>query len=197
MDPHPGFSNGSFADRSWQLPGGETVRRILPGDLEELRRWRNTQQEVLRQQEPLTADHQKQWFEQRVDPSYALARPPEILVVVAAADGPVSYGGLTNIEWVSHRAELSFLTATERAEEPAVYDCDFARFLSWVKSFAFGELGLHRVFAETWAARTRHIELLEEAGFVLEGRLRQHIVKGGVLQDALIHGMLADDLGVQ
>ena len=44
----------------------------------------------------------------------------------------LSNGGLTNIEWISHRAELSFLAATERAEDPEAYALEFARFLRWV-----------------------------------------------------------------
>ena len=51
-------------------------------------------------------------------------------------------------------------------------------------------MGLHRLFAETWANRTAHIALLEEAGFVHEGTMRDHVVKDGVVLDSVIHGIL-------
>ena len=132
MDPHPGLPGGSFGASSWRLPDGAVVRRIEAGDIEALRSWRNSQQYVLRQQAPLDAEHQAAWFANRVDPSYSVSHPPEILVVVTEDDRAVSYGGLTNIEWISHRAELSFLAATERAEDPEAYALEFARFLRWV-----------------------------------------------------------------
>lgn len=191
MDPHPGLPGGSFGASTWTLPDGAVVRRIEERDIESLRAWRNSQQAVLRQQAPLDSDHQAAWFANRVDPSYGLPHPSEILVVVTEADRAVSYGGLTNIEWTSHRAELSFLAATERTRDPAAYAAEFSRFLRWVTSYTFEELALNRIFTETWEDRTAHIELLEDAGFELEGRMRQHVVKDGEPRDALLHGLLA------
>jgi len=193
MELHPGLPGGSFGDRSWPLPDGALVRRVGSTDLEALRIWRNEQQSVLRQQEPLTPTHQREWFERRVKPSYSLSHPSEVLVIVELSGQPVSYGGLTNIEWTSRRGELSFLTATNHAKVPHDYERDFNRFLGWVKRFTFVELGLNRLFTETWASRKDHIALLEASGFKLEGRMRDHIVKEGLMQDALLHGLIASD----
>ncbi len=194
MEAHRGVPGGSFGSREWRLPDGALVRRILKADLETLRRWRNDQQSVLRQQEHLTSAHQRDWFETRIDPSYDLRRPEEILVVVEVDGEPVSYGGITNIEWVSHRGELSFLADSDRAVVPALYRQDFLRFLGWAKQFAFAELRLQRLFTETWASRQDHIMLLQTAGFQLEGRMRNHIVKDGLVQDALLHGLTTADM---
>lgn len=190
MDRHRGVPGGKFADQQWTLSPGVAIRPVERTDIEALRVWRNEQQGVLRQQQPLTSAHQKQWFEARVQPAQLATHPPEILVAVTEDDVAVSYGGLTNIDWTSHRAELSFLAATERASNPAAYASEFTRFLTWVKHYTFSELGLHRLFTETWASRSEHIRLLEAAGFVLEGTMRDHVVKDGVPVDALIHGLV-------
>ena len=184
-------------DQQWELDGA-IARAIVETDLDHLRRWRNDQQDVLRQQTPITREHQLHWFRSVVEPSYASERFPTALLVVIAEDGePTSYGGLTNIEWVSRRGEVSFLAATERTGTPSRYGAEITRFLSWLLDFAFETISFNRLFAETWDFRHHHIELLEHAGMSNEGRLRQHVAKDGLLHDALIHGILAGDRGAR
>ena len=115
VSTHPGIEPGWMLERRWELDGA-TVRAIEETDLDHLRRWRNEQQEVLRQQAPLSGEHQLNWFRSIVEPSYVSEQFPAALLVVVEEDGePTSYGGLTNIEWVSRRGEVSFLAASERA----------------------------------------------------------------------------------
>jgi RimJ/RimL family protein N-acetyltransferase len=178
--------------REWRR-GERRYRPIRTDDLDHLMRWRNDQQDVLRQQQPLTPEHQRRWYDDVVAPSYEAAQPPAMLVVVEFDGRPIGYGGLTNIEWVSRRGELSFLAATERAADEDIYREDFAEFLGWVFATAFDELDFHRLFTETWAIRTVHIEVLERAGMVREGTMRQHVVKDGTIYDALLHGVLRTD----
>ncbi|MEO1062026.1 MAG: GNAT family protein [Actinomycetota bacterium] len=191
LGPHPGLTPGWFVARSW-THGDRHLRPLARADLGALMRWRNEQQAVLRQQEPLTIEHQERWFRDVVEPSYCQTHP-RALQVVALDDGPVAYGGLTNIEWVSRRAELSFLAATERVEPHERYAGELRRFLEWTASFCFDELGFNRLFTETWDFREDHIAVLEEFGFVREGRMRQHVAKEGRVHDAVLHGLLAED----
>ena len=192
LTPHEGLLVGWFLDRSWEVDD-RIYRPIDKSDLPELLRWRNEQQRVLRQQEELTVEHQQRWFAEVVEPSYQQIRPRSLQVIALTAATRVSYGGLTNIEWVSRRAELSFLAATERTQPFERYAAEFRRFLKWTADFAFEELGLNRIFTETWDFRDEHIGILEGFGFVCEGRLRQHVAKDGRAHDALLHGLLAND----
>jgi len=192
LTPHEGLLPGWFMDRSWNVDD-RIYRPIDESDLPELMRWRNEQQRVLRQQEELTVEHQQRWFAEVVEPSYQQIRPQSLQVIALTGATRVSYGGLTNIEWVSRRAELSFLVATERTQPFERYAAEFRRFLKWTADFAFEELGLNRIFSETWDFRDEHIGILESFGFVREGRLRQHVAKGGRAHDALLHGLLAKD----
>lgn len=194
LTPHEGILPGWFSGRSWDF-GDRRYRPVDGSDLAELMRWRNEQQAVLRQQQALTLAHQQRWFADVVEPSYQQTRPRALQVVSLDGDARVAYGGLTNIEWVSRRAELSFLVATDLTEPLDRYAAEFRRFLDWTAAFCFGELGFNRIFTETWDFREDHIGILEGFGFVLEGRMRHHVAKDGRVHDALLHGLLAEDWG--
>jgi RimJ/RimL family protein N-acetyltransferase len=58
--------------------------------------------------------------------------------------------------------------------------------------YAFHELKLVRVFAVPFATTTRSARVLEKAGFVLEGVMRQSAVKDGMLRDQLLYAAYAD-----
>ena len=94
-----------------------------------------------------------------------------------------------HIAWEHKRAELSFLLDPSRAER---YGADFAAFLRLIREMAFGEIGLQRLFTETYAMRTEHMEVLEQAGFEPEGAMRRHVLIDGRAVDAIIHGCLND-----
>jgi len=192
LAPHEGLLPGWFSSRCWDS-SDRVYRPIDKSDLPELMRWRNEQQLVLRQQEELTLQHQQAWFTNVVEPSYQQDRPQSLQVIALSGSTRTSYGGLTNIEWVSRRAELSFLAATEFAQSFERYATEFRCFLRWTAAFAFDEVGLNRIFCETWDFRDDHIGILEDFGFVLEGRLRNHVAKGGRTHDALLHGLMAKD----
>ncbi len=145
-------------------------------DIQRLRDWRNRQLDVLRQKTPLSEEEQERWFEEVVLPTHGADRPRFLLVSILE-DGKrfIGYGGLTNVDWDHARAEVSFLLDPERADDPELYERDFATFLEFLKEWAFRTLGLHRLYTETYDHRAHHITILEEAGFELEGTLRDHV----------------------
>ena len=57
--------------------------------------------------------------------------------------------------------------------------------------FAFGTLGLHRLEADVDPRNASSIRLLEGAGFVREGYLRERYHLLGEVQDAALYGLLA------
>lgn len=168
-------------------------RRIAEDDLPFLMQWRNSQQSVLRQETPLSPDDQARWWTNSVTPSYRADRPQMVLLALDRGQGITSYGGLTNINWSSQRAEVSFLADTLLLEDDARYSGELQKSLAFYTDLAFNLFCLQRLHTETWCFRHRHIEVLEEFGFRLEGRLRQHVIKNGRAVDALLHGLLADD----
>lgn len=172
--------------------GGYRYVGLRHQDIQEIRRWRNEQQDVLRQKNSLTRAEQQQWWETVVTPTHRSAHPSFLLVSILDGDSElVGYGGLTNIDWDHLRAEVSFLVSTERAADAATYEVDILAFLDFLKAWAFEELGLHRLFTETYAFRRVHIELLERAGMDLEGRMRDHVDTDEGFLDSFLHGIRA------
>ncbi|MGH2912603.1 MAG: GNAT family N-acetyltransferase [Solirubrobacteraceae bacterium] len=187
-DLAPGTGEREHSGSGYRYP---PLRR---SDIEQLRLFRNAQLDVLRQSEPITAKDQERWFDEVVTPSRRDPRPPMILVSILDADGDfIGYGGLTNIDWQARRAEVSFLVDPARVADAAVYRQDMSAFLEFLANWTFTELGLNRLFTETYAFRELHISILQQAGFVVEGRLREHVNTEGRIADSIMHGMLATD----
>ena len=95
---------------------------------------------------------------------------------------------LSQIDLTNQRAELGFALA--RAFWGRGY---MSAALPAVIEFAFGQLQLHRVFADVdprnaWAMRT-----LERLGFRREGLLREHYLVQGEPQHAIVYGLLQSE----
>jgi RimJ/RimL family protein N-acetyltransferase len=158
--------------------------------IDSIRQWRNQQMKVLRQGSIITETQQKLYFSEKIWPELNRRNPSNILMGLLYEDRLIGYGGLVHIAWEHRRAEVSFLLATERARDPEIYANDFNAYLGLIKFLALGQLALNRLFTETYHFRERHIHILENAGFVREGVLRQHIFLDGIPIDSLIHGIL-------
>jgi hypothetical protein len=100
----------------------------------------------------------------------------------------VAYGGLVNISWANRRAELSFLTSGDLPIEK--YEYYFSTFISYILNIAQGQLGLHKIFTETYEFRHEHIFILEKCGFKIEGRLIDHNIDSDEFCDSIIHGVI-------
>ncbi len=57
----------------------------------------------------------------------------------------------------------------------------------------FGELNLHRIEAACIPTNTASVRVLENCGFVREGKARRYLCINGVWQDHYLFGLLADD----
>ena len=171
--------------------------RLVPiryEDREPIRAWRNAQLQVLRQAEPLTAEQQDGYFQRVVLPLFEQEQPGQLLFSLLRNDELVAYGGLVYVSWRDRRAEVSFLANPARAAEPEFYRNDFLAHLRLLGQVAFTGLKFNRLFTETYDIRPAHVAILEEAGFRLEGRLRQHVqLQPGTFADSLMHGQLAAD----
>jgi [ribosomal protein S5]-alanine N-acetyltransferase len=59
--------------------------------------------------------------------------------------------------------------------------------LAAVTDFCFDNFPLRRISAEVFANNPASARVLEKAGFVLEGRLKNHVIKDGQLLDSLLY----------
>jgi RimJ/RimL family protein N-acetyltransferase len=167
-----------------------SVRNILPEDIQHIRIWRNEQIKVLRQKHVITEEMQQAYFEKHVFPEYEKEFPDKILVSLLYDGKLIGYGGLVYISWEDQRAEVSFLVETSRTTDDKLYGQDFLNYLRLIKQLAFDQKGFNRLFTETYAFRTFHISILEEAGFRQEGVLKENIYFENEFHDSIMHGFL-------
>jgi RimJ/RimL family protein N-acetyltransferase len=155
-----------------------------------IKEWRNAQIDILRQKEPLTDKQQISYYENIVLPLMLTKEPSDILFSYLHQGECIGYGGLTHIDWIDRRAEISFLLSTSRIHDAKLYEEEFTIFLTLLKKIAFAELELNRLFTETFDIRPLHVNIIHNNGFRLEGILREHVRIQGQYVDLLIHGYL-------
>jgi RimJ/RimL family protein N-acetyltransferase len=59
--------------------------------------------------------------------------------------------------------------------------------VSAVTDFCFGNFPLRRISAEVFANNPASARVLEKAGFIFEGRLKNNVVKDGKVLDSLLY----------
>jgi RimJ/RimL family protein N-acetyltransferase len=169
------------------------IQPVQASHTEAIRQWRNAQMAVLRQKTEISATDQQDYYSVHVWPEMDAEQPAKILISLLFQDRAIGYGGLVNVDWKHRRAEVSFLLSPERAENMDDYAMDFSTFLLLVKKMAFEDLGLRRLYTETFDIRPHHIALLEAAGFRREGVMRAHEIIDGRPVDSIMHGVLDTD----
>ena len=168
--------------------------RLVPmryQDIMQIKQWRNEQIGILRQQTPLTNTQQEEYYQNVVIPGFKEHQPRQILMSFLFKEECIGYGALVHIDWENKQAEVSFLVDTQRAANPSLYKLDFSNYLQLIKQLAFQDLHFKRLYAETYDIRAQHVEILESQGFILEKRLKDHVVKEGKTMDSLIHGCVS------
>jgi len=173
--------------------GNYSILSLREKDIYKIKDWRNAQMEVLRQDNILTNSNQENYFKQAILPAFSQQNPKQILFSFLYTNQCIGYGGLTNIDWESKRAELSFLVNEEHAKNNKIYSNDFTTFINLIKKVTFIELKFNRLFTETFDIRPLHISILESNGFIFEGRMKQHVVINDKFVDSLIHGFLKEN----
>jgi len=172
---------------------GFSLRAVQQSDIEPIRQWRNAQIGVLRQAEPISEDAQNAYFAREIWPTLDKAQPRNILLAFSEGYRLIGYGGLVHVAWEHRRAEVSFLLEPEMERDRDAFSACFATYLGMIKELAFRGLGFHRLVTETFDIRPAVVAALEQAGFRLEGRMRDHVMIDGTPTDSLIHGCLDND----
>ena len=168
------------------------IRPISIDDLELIRQWRNEQKTILRQNVVLTKEMQVHYYKTAIAPLFRSSSPKQILFSFFHNNTLIGYGGLVHISWIDKRAEMSFLVNTNRTLDRVIYCNDFSCFIKLMSKVCFEELGLNRLFTETYAFRDYHISILEANGFNYEGCLKNHVYIDGKYYNSLIHGLLRE-----
>ncbi|MBF0500139.1 MAG: GNAT family N-acetyltransferase [Candidatus Riflebacteria bacterium] len=58
-----------------------------------------------------------------------------------------------------------------------------------IVTYGFEKLGLLRIFAEPYDSNPASCKVLEKAGFIFEGRLKNNVIKNGVIRDSMMYAI--------
>ena len=157
--------------------------------LPKLKEWRNSQMNILRQLKPLTNYNQEKWYQQLSEDKKQVMFG---IMICNEKQGMkfIGYCGFSGIDSKNNRAELSFLVDPDRTSNDELYKKDFLSALYMLGRYGFEELNLNKIFTETFSFRKKHINILEDFGFHLDGVLREHHFTNGQYYDSLIHSIL-------
>jgi len=174
--------------------GAFSLSAVEPEHIEAIRQWRNAQLDVLRQSVEIGPDDQIAYYRKHVWPDKTSKTPAQILLIYCQGARPIGYGGLVHISWEHKYAEVSFLLDPELEREPITRADLFLTFLGLLQTVAFGDLRFDWIFTETYSKRIRHIETLEKAGFVRDGRLRDQLGTAETPSHSIFHKCAAADI---
>ena len=174
------------------LTGDHVVlRAIVPGDLEQLRLWRNQPEfrRYFREYREIGSDDQRRWYETSVLNDAAV-----LMFAIEERDTGRLLGacGLCFIDWVSRTCDLSIYLGADDLYIDDRLAPDAARTLL---RYGFGVLGMHRVWVEIYDYDEAKKALLSELGFTLDGRFREHHFHEGRWHDSLFYGLLDREFG--
>jgi len=110
----------------------------------------------------------------------------EFMIVERASGKSVGTIGLRHIDRVNHRAEYGVLIGEPGARGKGLA-AEASRLLL---GYAFGTLGLRRVYLHVFARNADALRLYRRVGFQPEGVLRQHVRKGDEFLDVAVMAVL-------
>lgn len=163
-------------------------RALEKEDLPKLRQWRNSKfvRKTTREFRLLSMMNQENWFE-----SIHVNNPPkEIMFGVINHKGKLlGVTGLTYIDWKNRHAEISiYLNKENWQRTKEAYDT-----LEVITEYGFGELNMHRLWAEIFSLATENIKLFERTNFVKEGVLRQKLWREKKWWDSILYSKLSNE----
>ena len=102
-------------------------------DAEKIRKWRNNQIKILRQNEKIKKKDQVIYFKKHI----LLKNPKLDLFAIDLDQKLVGYAGLVNISNHFKTAEVSFLINDKFKHNTEIYQKIFAHFLFFIKEYSF------------------------------------------------------------
>ena len=161
------------------------LRDRTNADKERVRAWRNLPEiaQHMYTDHTISAEEHERWFR-------AIAGDKTRRYWIITCDGEdVGLVNLYNIDEANRRCYWAFYVAGENVRGKGV-----GSFVEYsVLQHVFEERGFHRLCCEVLARNEKVIEMHKNFGFLQEGCLRQHVVKGGVPLDVVSLAILKED----
>lgn len=167
------------------------LRAREPGDAEQAFRWINDYEvaRFLISRYPQSHGQEHGWIENTPTASF-FALPLAIETLDGLYIGNID---LRDVQPENRTAEVGVVIGDTRYWGQG-YGSDAVRTLT---RFAFHTMNLHRVHLRTYEYNERGQAAFKKAGFVEEGRLRQHLYMEGRYWDVILMGCLRDEFEAQ
>ncbi|WP_171113954.1 MULTISPECIES: GNAT family protein [Streptomyces] len=143
--------------------------------------------------EPRTLDQVRQIVGRSIEAAKADPRAEYALAIVERSTGAlVGFGRLALDPHQPSGATMGF--ALRPVSWGRGYGVEAIRLLL---GLGFEELGLHRIWGARSPANEASAKAMARAGMIEEGRIREHVRKGGVWRDSIVHGILDREWNAQ
>ena len=160
---------------------------LRKSDIQNIRRWRNEQIQILRQKTPLSKNDQNHYYENTIKKSFFVKKPKMIIFSFLLSGKCIGYGGFTRINWTKRSSELSFILDTKRVQNSKIYEKEFKIFLKLILELNDEQIKFKKIFTETYNIRPIHLRILENMSFRYRKIKRNFIKIHGKYVDSLIH----------
>lgn len=165
------------------------LRAIEMEDLPYLLKWRNKPEyrRYFREYRELSMSHQSNWYESQI-----LKDQKTVMFSIIELSSQRLLGscGLCYIDWVNCNAEFSLFIGANSLYIDNIFAPEAALIMI---SYAFQELGMHRIWSEIYEFDKQKKLLFEILGFSLDGQHRQTHWTEGKWHDSLFYGLLEDE----
>lgn len=162
-----------------------TIRPITEADTEKIVKWRNAPSvmEHFIYRTPLTAEGHLNWFHNRVQTGEVAQ------FMICDGENEVGSVYLRDIDMQNKKCEYGIFIGEDACRGKGVGTAAARLALD----YAFGTLGLNRVYLRVFADNIRAMKSYEKAGFRFEGRFRQDVLIDGAGYDMVFMGILRDE----
>ena len=158
-------------------------------DTEMFARWdRDTEHMRLLDADPHRLMTAKQ-IKAEIEREEAASQEIQFAIRTLADDRLIGFVGLDGISW-THGDSFIGIGIGDRAYWGKGYGTDAMRVLL---RYAFTELNLYRLSLNVFSYNTRAIRTYEKVGFVVEGRMREALLRDGQYHDLVFMGILREE----
>lgn len=139
-----------------------TLRKTILDDALLIRKWRNEQINILRQNSKVKIQDQLNYFKKIYLPNLKKRKPNQVLYTILENNTRIGYGGIVHIDWTKKVGEMSFVIDPKKNFKKKIL---FKFFLTNIKKISKHNLKIKKIIIETFSFRYKHLRLVEQFGF--------------------------------
>lgn len=156
---------------------GIILRPMTLEDTEDIVRWRNSEsvKKFFIYQDEFTRDSHENWIKTKVETGDVV----QFMIVEEGSQKAVGSVYLRDIDRENRKAEYGIFIGEDEARGKGYGALATRKMLE----YAFGEMGLHRVYLRAFADNIRAISTYKKEGFKVEGILTDDVFVNGQFRD--------------